>query len=293
MVVRGQHDGNQRRHVDAGRAQRLLPSDKIGEQIRLPDIGVAGYELSEHQPDVVADLRSRPAGPLGGIPNELQRFAVPQSLQLDDTQHVQRIDVIGLLVQRAPVKGFGSPEGSRAMRGERIIARPRRPHRRDATAMLEPLATPAGARRIPVHDRTLTDIRSSLARQRADDSTDCQPICGYLSASRQPPPTQKARRIGRAFSGRGASCARDFGAAGYSPHASISVMRVQLASAWVTLMRIRSVGNGVNVTLRLTRLLPATVASVTQLVPLYPCTWKSVMPRSENVVVSVGSTGAR
>src|SRR6185437_9118465 len=75
-------------------------------------------------------------------------------------------------------------------------------------------------------------------------------------------------------SGRGASCARDFGAAGYSPHASISVMRVQLASAWVTLMRIRSVGNGVNVTLRLTRLLPATVASVTQLVPLYPCTWK-------------------
>src|SRR6185437_12535567 len=76
-------------------------------------------------------------------------------------------------------------------------------------------------------------------------------------------------------------------------HASTSVMRVQLASAWVTLMRMRSVGNGVNVTLRLTRLLPATVASVTQLVPLYPCTWKSVMPRSENVVVSVGSTGAR
>jgi hypothetical protein len=57
--------------------------------------------------------------------------------------------------------------------------------------------------------------------------------------------------------------------------------------------RMRSVENGVNVTLRLTSRLPLNVASVTHAVPYKPWTLKSLMPRSENVIVSVGSTGAR
>src|ERR1700719_4139340 len=61
-------------------------------------------------------------------------------------------------------------------------------------------------------------------------------------------------------------------------HASTSVMRDQVLSALVMLMRIRSVVYGEKFTVRLTRLLPLTVPSATQLAPSQPCTVKSVTP---------------
>ena len=78
-----------------------------------------------------------------------------------------------------------------------------------------------------------------------------------------------------------------------SPHASISVMREYWASALVTLTRIRSVVKALKLIVCLTRLLPATVASVTQAEPFQPCTEKSLMPYWEKARLSVGSTGFR
>jgi hypothetical protein len=57
--------------------------------------------------------------------------------------------------------------------------------------------------------------------------------------------------------------------------ASISMMREYEARALVTLTRMRSVVNAGNATLRLTRLLPLTAASVTHAEPFQPCTEKS------------------
>ena len=56
-------------------------------------------------------------------------------------------------------------------------------------------------------------------------------------------------------------------------------------------MRIRSVANDANDTVRLTRLLPLTLPSVTHAVPFHPCTWNAVIPYYEKVIASVGSTG--
>ena len=61
-------------------------------------------------------------------------------------------------------------------------------------------------------------------------------------------------------------------------HASTSTTREYWYKALVTLMRMRSVVVGAKVTVRLTRLLPVTVPSVTQALPFQPCTWKSVTP---------------
>src|SRR5207244_48145 len=63
-----------------------------------------------------------------------------------------------------------------------------------------------------------------------------------------------------------------------TPHASISVMQEYGLSALLILTRIRSVVNAVKVTLRLTRLLPLTVARVIQAEPFQPWTVKSLMP---------------
>ena len=54
------------------------------------------------------------------------------------------------------------------------------------------------------------------------------------------------------------------------------------------LTRMRSVVKAVKLTLRLTRLLPLTVASVTQEEPFQPWTVKAVTPYLLKVVVSVG-----
>src|SRR5260221_102183 len=61
-------------------------------------------------------------------------------------------------------------------------------------------------------------------------------------------------------------------------HASISVTRENPPMAPVTLTRMRSVVVAVKFTVRLTRLLPATVPRVTHALPFQPCTWKSVTP---------------
>src|ERR1700675_2424844 len=76
-----------------------------------------------------------------------------------------------------------------------------------------------------------------------------------------------------------------------TPQASISVMREEPASALVTLMRMRSVVVVVKLTVRLTRLLPLTLPSVTQEPPIQPWTAKAVTPHWLKVMVSVGSIG--
>src|SRR4029079_8151168 len=75
------------------------------------------------------------------------------------------------------------------------------------------------------------------------------------------------------------------------PHASISVRREYPPLPPVMLTRMRSVVVAVNETWRLTRLLPATLPSVTQAAPFQLCTWKSVTPYAVNVSVLGGSTG--
>ena len=55
-------------------------------------------------------------------------------------------------------------------------------------------------------------------------------------------------------------------------------MREKEARAAVTRMRMRVVVKGAKVTVRLTRLLPLTVASVVQVLPVQPWTTKAVMP---------------
>ena len=57
------------------------------------------------------------------------------------------------------------------------------------------------------------------------------------------------------------------------------------------MMRMRSVVNGAKVTVRLTRLLPVTVASVDQALPVHACTRNAVIPYCVNVIVSVGGDG--
>ena len=56
-------------------------------------------------------------------------------------------------------------------------------------------------------------------------------------------------------------------------------------------MRMRSIVTGAKVTVRLTRLLPVTVASVVQVVPVHRCTRNAVIPCCVNVIVSVGGDG--
>src|SRR6185369_5064266 len=62
------------------------------------------------------------------------------------------------------------------------------------------------------------------------------------------------------------------------PQASISVMREKEARAAVMRMRIWLVVKGAKVTVRLTRVLPLTVASVIHWVPCLPWTVKAVSP---------------
>ncbi len=84
----------------------------------------------------------------------------------------------------------------------------------------------------------------------------------------------------------------DAGPAAPVVHASISVRREFLFSALVMRMRMRSVETAAKVTVRLTRLFPATVATLTQAAPVQRCTWKSVTPYWAKVMASVGATGA-
>src|SRR5262249_4316423 len=63
-----------------------------------------------------------------------------------------------------------------------------------------------------------------------------------------------------------------------APQASTSVRWHHVGAAAVMLIRMRSVVYGAKVTVRLTRLLPLTVARVTQAVPFQACTLKSLMP---------------
>src|SRR5439155_24704027 len=77
-----------------------------------------------------------------------------------------------------------------------------------------------------------------------------------------------------------------------TPQASISTMVGTLSSDRVTLTRIRGVVYGAKETVRLTRLLPTTLPSVTQVEPSQGWTVKSVMPYTLKVRLSVGSTGA-
>ena len=65
-----------------------------------------------------------------------------------------------------------------------------------------------------------------------------------------------------------------------------------LSSDRVTLTRIRGVVYAAKLTVRLTRLLPTTLPSVTQVEPSQAWTVKSVMPYTLKVRLSVGSTGA-
>ena len=58
-------------------------------------------------------------------------------------------------------------------------------------------------------------------------------------------------------------------------------------------MRMRSVATAAKVTVRLTRLLPVTVACVTQAEPFQVCTWKAVTPHWLKVIASVGAEGER
>ena len=68
-------------------------------------------------------------------------------------------------------------------------------------------------------------------------------------------------------------------------------MREYVASAALTRTRTRSVATGAKVTVRLTRLLPVTVACVTQADPFQVWTWNAVTPYCENVIASVGGDG--
>ena len=70
-----------------------------------------------------------------------------------------------------------------------------------------------------------------------------------------------------------------------------SVKRDQLLSALFTWTRMRSVLYAAKSTVRLTRLLPVTLARVTQVEPSQPCTVKSTTPKPVKVRLSVGSTG--
>ena len=58
----------------------------------------------------------------------------------------------------------------------------------------------------------------------------------------------------------------------------------------LTTMRMRVVAVGLKVTVRLTRLLPVTLAALTQALPFHSWTSKAVMPYWLKVSVSVGST---
>lgn len=64
----------------------------------------------------------------------------------------------------------------------------------------------------------------------------------------------------------------------YLPHTSTSVRREYALADLVMLMRMRSVANGVKLTVRMTRLFPVTVPSVTHEEPFQPCTVKSRVP---------------
>src|SRR5436190_4163496 len=75
------------------------------------------------------------------------------------------------------------------------------------------------------------------------------------------------------------------------PQASTSTRREYCISALVTLIRMRLVVNAGKVSARLTRLLPLTVASVVQALPVQPCTVKSVTPYWAKLRLSVGSIG--
>src|ERR1051326_2812843 len=81
------------------------------------------------------------------------------------------------------------------------------------------------------------------------------------------------------------------GPAAALPQASTSVRREYCISALVTLTRMRVVVKGEKVTARLTRLLPLTVESVVQALPVQPCTVKPVTPYWAKVSASVGSIG--
>src|SRR6187397_84772 len=78
------------------------------------------------------------------------------------------------------------------------------------------------------------------------------------------------------------------GAAAATPHASISTRRVSVVGVRLTFTRIRSVVNAPNVTVRFTRLLPATLPRSTHAEPFQPSTVKSMGPRFVNVIASVG-----
>src|SRR6266576_2493174 len=124
---------------------------------------------------------------------------------------------------------------------------------------LSPLAPP-----LPIPNRT-------VKRRRADDSADCpcesRSSSGTLKTKR---PDQMSGRF--VFGERGSVIAFQF------PQASISVMREKEARAAVMRMRMREVVKAEKLMLRLTRLLPLTVASVVQALPVQPWTVKAVTP---------------
>ncbi len=169
VVVRGQHDGDARRRVASRQRARLLAGDERFQQIGLPHVAVAGDELAQHEPEVVANVGRRPTRGLRSAPQQVQRLAVAHPLHLHDAQHVLAIDVGGVLLERAAVERLGAAELARAMGVERGHAggqrgrrrrlgrqgRGRRRRRIGAVAVLVALAAAAWAERVAARRRRI------------------------------------------------------------------------------------------------------------------------------------------
>ncbi len=152
MVVRRHDDGNERRRGGPRATVGLLPRDERLDEGSLPVVHLATQKLGEHQPQIVANLRLRPTGSLRRVEDEFEGFAVPQPFELDDAEHVEHIDVVRVLVERAPVERFGQLERARPVRGECFGARGQgRRLTLAAAAVLESLAATAGAGRVATH----------------------------------------------------------------------------------------------------------------------------------------------